>query len=189
VIKISKLSYKARTRLHLLREVVLPSVAVLVCLIPAYSWLLAVLSSVSLLTVEAVLYLFYLLFRKFFGAEQISFTGRRSIARPFGVSVLEFVSYFVFLLVFAWSVGRTFAKHTTWFLVPVGSPNTVVVDIYQDKLLVAPFNRSTRILKPEYRILAPGAAGELRMERVGPLHFETTRPEPPRAVRQSGVKR
>ena len=190
-VTISRLLYRLKVRVRLrrfVREVFLPMILILVCLLITYSFRPAVLVPVGLGFIELVVFVGYQFLRDVFGERQTSLSGSRTIGRRLRVSVLELVNYFAFLLILAWGAGHFFARDTVKFLVPLSSPNTVVLDIYGDKLIVAPFNRATKAVQPEFKILTPESAGELWLEKVGRLHFEKSPSKPRPSVRQFGAK-
>jgi hypothetical protein len=94
-----------------------------------------------------------------------------AVARRFGLNPFQLLTHSAFFLVLAWSAGYWWAKHQDSFLVPVGAPDTVVLKIYGDKVITAPFSRSTRAVESKFKILKPDS-GQLQWEKVGPLHLE-----------------
>ncbi len=94
------------------------------------------------------------------------------VARELGFNVVDLILSFVFLVVLSWGSGYYFANAQKEFLVPVDSPNAVVLKIYGDKVITAPFNRSTKVIEPQFKIRKPDSS-ELRLEdNVGPLHLK-----------------
>jgi hypothetical protein len=89
---------------------------------------------------------------------------------PSGVKVVEFVLYFVLLIVLAWGGGSRFAQTQTYFLLPVSAPNTVVLKIYGDKIITAPFDPATRTVEPKFKILKP-ENDQLEWKKLGRLRL------------------
>jgi hypothetical protein len=69
------------------------------------------------------------------------------------------------------SAGRFEAMWKREFLVPVSSPDTVVLSSYGDMLIVAPFDRKTKSVERSFSMLKKGEDPKLllRWEVVGPL--------------------
>lgn len=85
------------------------------------------------------------------------------------VSTFELLAYLIFFLVLSWCAGHWWALNQDSFLVPTNCPDTVVLKIYGDKVITAPFNRSTRAVERKFRILKPDS-DQLRWEKTGKLH-------------------
>jgi hypothetical protein len=125
-----------------------------------------------LILAEFLLYYLHLLLQGLLWEDRSDLSDKLTIVRPLGLRTRELANYCAFLLICTFSIGHYLATIKKSFLVPVGSPNAVVLEIYGDKLIVAPFNRSKKVVQQEYRILTPNSAGDLRWENVGPLQVE-----------------
>jgi hypothetical protein len=76
------------------------------------------------------------------------------------------------MLVISHSVGRASALDEDEFLVTTTSEEMVVLRIYGDNLICAPFDRATREIKRSFVVLKIGEDPDLvlNLETVGPLH-------------------
>jgi hypothetical protein len=76
-------------------------------------------------------------------------------------------------------VGTATARFQKEFYVPRDSPGTVVLGIWGDTVVSAPFDRKTHAVKQEYLVtkISDHSSLDLRVERVGPLHVDDS-PEP-----------
>jgi len=68
-----------------------------------------------------------------------------------------------------------FAKWKQEFLVPVSSPDSVVLSSFGEYLIVAPFDRKTKAVERSFSILKKGEDPKLllRWELVGPLRLKS----------------
>jgi hypothetical protein len=81
--------------------------------------------------------------------------------------------YWILLLAVAiahWS-GRFLASRQTDFLVPARADGMVVLRVYGDRFVCASFDRTTRIVRREFRLIpiTNDSLGPWKSERVGPL--------------------
>jgi hypothetical protein len=94
------------------------------------------------------------------------------IGRPF-ITIMIFLGLITYLYYFA---GYTTALKQSEFLVTDTSPERVVLRIYGDKMICAPFDRITRTVEKNFVILKmsedPNVA--LHLEKIGPLSPEKT---------------
>lgn len=80
------------------------------------------------------------------------------------------VIYFFVAIVLAISFGWSLAREQEHYFVVPGSPERVVLRIYGDSIILAPFDRHTRTILPEYTVVRRTVGAiTLRVERVGPL--------------------
>lgn len=72
----------------------------------------------------------------------------------------------------AMDMGRAVATNQRDYLVPASAPTTVVLSYFGEKLVVAPFDRSTKEVEPSFWVIKIGEDPKLllRWESVGPLH-------------------
>jgi hypothetical protein len=72
----------------------------------------------------------------------------------------------------AMNMGRAVATDQRDYLVPASAPTTVVLSHFGERLIVAPFDRSTKEVEPSFWVIKTGEDPKLllRWERVGPLH-------------------
>lgn len=77
-------------------------------------------------------------------------------------------------LVLSFNVGQGTALRQEEFLVTLSPSDRVVLRIYGDTLILAPFDRATQEIQREFAIQPIDKASELglRLERVGPLRLE-----------------
>lgn len=75
------------------------------------------------------------------------------------------------LLMFSFCIGNSAAMRKKHFLILDGKKDTVVLRIYNDKLICAPFNKETKEVNRSLIILESSGKNELRLnwEKVGPL--------------------
>lgn len=78
------------------------------------------------------------------------------------------------VLIFSWEAGRSRALKQDKFLIVKASPELVVLRIYGEKLICAPFDRTTKEITGTFTILKTGDDPNLKLslEKVGPLHME-----------------
>ena len=78
--------------------------------------------------------------------------------------------FFIFFLI-VYSAGQAKAMKEKEFLVLASSPDTVVLRIYGDNIICAPFNRSAKEVQRSFIIHKVGETPplELRLEKIGPL--------------------
>lgn len=71
-------------------------------------------------------------------------------------------------------VGESLAIRQVEFLVTKSSPEMVVLRVYDDQLICAPFDRTTKEVKRTFSILkiAEDPNLKLSLEKIGPLHVE-----------------
>jgi hypothetical protein len=72
----------------------------------------------------------------------------------------------------AMNMGRAAATSQRNYLVPASAPTTVVLSYFGEKLVVAPFDRSTKEVERSFWVIKTGEDPKrlLRWESVGPLH-------------------
>jgi hypothetical protein len=82
--------------------------------------------------------------------------------------------YFAFIAaVSANARGDGDARDQTSFLVrATDKKETVVLRVYGDILIVAPVDRATKTIRPEFEVVEAKVAGPLRLEEIGPLKPE-----------------
>lgn len=95
-------------------------------------------------------------------------------AERLGVSTIVIILLLVYGFWFSYHIGRSKAMTKNEFLVVATSPEMVVLRTYGDKLICAPFDRTTNEVKRTFSILkiAEDANLKLSLEKVGPLHME-----------------
>jgi len=97
----------------------------------------------------------------------VSKIGKRS-------TVIIFITFFVsFILVtLSFLVGTVNATKQTDFLIPSTNNSSIVLRIYGDNLVCAPFDRASKIMQREYFIIKLGESPttSFKMENIGPLH-------------------
>ncbi|MCJ7497382.1 MAG: hypothetical protein MUO78_04525, partial [candidate division Zixibacteria bacterium] len=78
------------------------------------------------------------------------------------------------VLIFSWEAGRSRALKQDEFLILKASPELVVLRIYGENLICAPFDRTTKEVKKTISIFKIGDDPDLKLslEKVGPLHIE-----------------
>ncbi len=78
----------------------------------------------------------------------------------------------LFLLITCFFAGRDRASTNPDFLIASTLPETVVLAIYGENMICAPFDRTTKQVARDFSVLRIGDDPELslRLERVGPLH-------------------
>jgi hypothetical protein len=80
--------------------------------------------------------------------------------------------WFIISVGMAMSMGRAVASRQRDYLVPASAPTTVVLSYFGERLVVAPFDRSTKEVEPSFWVIKTGEDPKLllRWESVGPLH-------------------
>ncbi len=93
------------------------------------------------------------------------------VAMRYGRAPLLLILYLVIALVIFYSAGRARALRQEQFLLPTAPSGTVVLQIYGDRLICAPFERATKEVRKSFIVLKmPGDSGViLHLEKVGPL--------------------
>ena len=91
-----------------------------------------------------------------------------------GLKVTLIISSLLIGLLLSGLMGRASAIKQNEFLVTSSSPELVVLRIYKDKLICAPFERTTKKIQKSFIILKAGDDPKLmlRSEKVGPLTLE-----------------
>ncbi len=76
----------------------------------------------------------------------------------------------------AWMTGAVLARTQTQFYVVQSSPETIVLGIWGDTVVSAPFDRKTRTVRREFIITKTSEHSplDIREERIGPLRTETS---------------
>jgi hypothetical protein len=92
----------------------------------------------------------------------------------FGANFVFVTIYLLMLLFVIFHIGRAQALRQIDYRVVNTSPETVVLYIKPDKVIVAPFDRQTKEIEPVYRVLdyASNSNLEYRLENIGPLHLK-----------------
>ena len=109
-------------------------------------------------------------FRRHAQRQQERTTVFRMALRMLGPTQGAIVVYFFVALVLAVSFGWSLAREQVYYFVVPGQPERVVLRIYGDSIILAPFDRHTRQILPEYTVLRRTiGAITLREERIGPL--------------------
>lgn len=98
---------------------------------------------------------------------------------PKGLRGLRLVFSLLLLLAFAYCIGNSEAIRKKHFLVLKDRKNTVVLRIYDDKYICAPFNRETKQVDRSLIILESSGQNELILnwQKVGPLKLVDIRDE------------
>jgi prepilin signal peptidase PulO-like enzyme (type II secretory pathway) len=93
-----------------------------------------------------------------------------SIARRYG-GVYQLIYFLAIALFVTYYAGQADAFRERTFLVTESVPECVVLRIYGDEMVCAPFDRSTRKVEPRFTLLRLSAnpIPSLRREQVGPL--------------------
>jgi hypothetical protein len=158
---------------NVIEEKMISSLILAVMFFSQFLWFLILglkLFSVIFLT----LFVFYILI---IFISPIKMFVRRSFNRIFGQDLAPLLLSLVFLVSIInlmWPIGRMEASSKEEFPVIGGSPEMVILRIYGDKLICAPFDRATKEVKRVYVILkiADDLNLKLSLEKVGPLHIE-----------------
>lgn len=100
---------------------------------------------------------------------------RSFIAREGGRPAQFIIVVGIFVLTTAHSAGRASALNKAEYLVPSDGDNIVVLRLYGDHLVCAPFDRDKKTVRPEFSILPlvdTSNQRSLNLEKVGPLRLE-----------------
>jgi hypothetical protein len=94
----------------------------------------------------------------------------RNIARRYG-GVYQLIYFLALVLFVTYYAGQADAFRERTFLVTESVPESVVLRIYGDEMICAPFDRSTRTVEPRFTLLRLSANSipSLRREQIGPL--------------------
>jgi hypothetical protein len=94
------------------------------------------------------------------------------IASRFGRESLLVIALSILSINFAENAGRAQAMKQTEFLVLNTEPEMVVLQIYEENMICAPFNRNTKEVETRFRFvkIAEDPKLILNLEKVGPLH-------------------
>lgn len=90
-------------------------------------------------------------------------------ARFFGREILIIILVILVVLVLSYLAGVSQAKKQTEFLIPSTYPDSVVMRIYGDNMICAPFDRQEKEIEGNFFVLKVGDKLSLRLEKVGPL--------------------
>ncbi|MCK4626284.1 MAG: hypothetical protein KAV00_13280 [Phycisphaerae bacterium] len=95
----------------------------------------------------------------------------KDLVRSFGPRPFLLIGLAAFILHFTMLLGYARALNKKEFLVPSTAPNMVVLRINGDRLICAPFDRSTKEVEKKFLILKVGENPNmiLHLEKVGPL--------------------
>src|SRR2546422_5608710 len=97
----------------------------------------------------------------------------RMAVRMLGPTQAAILVCFMVALLLAVSFGWSLAREQVYYFVVPGQPERVVLRIYGDSIILAPFDRQTRRILPEYTVLRRTTGTiTLREERIGPLTVE-----------------
>jgi len=93
------------------------------------------------------------------------------MATKFGRSSVLVIAFSLLSINFAENAGRAQAMKQTEFLVVSTEPEMVVLQIYGDSIICAPFKRETKEVETRFRIMkiAEDSKLALNLEKVGPL--------------------
>ena len=96
------------------------------------------------------------------------------LARRLGVGPYNLVLSLLMALVVVYYAGQSAAMRQSTYLVTSTSPEMVVLRIYGDNIVCAPFDRNAGEVEPSFVVLKVGEDPELMLysERVGPLSLE-----------------
>jgi len=96
------------------------------------------------------------------------------LIRRIGVTPSVLVFALIWVIFLAYVAGYTGAAKQSTYLVTSTSPEMVVLRIYGDNIICAPFNRNTRGVKPSFVVLKVGDDYTLKLnyEHIGPLKLE-----------------
>jgi len=96
------------------------------------------------------------------------------LVRRIGVTPYVLVFVLISVIILAYVAGYTRAAKQTTYLVTSTSPEMVVLRIYGDNIISAPFSRNTREVKPSFVVLKVGDDYTLKLnyEHIGPLKLE-----------------
>jgi hypothetical protein len=96
------------------------------------------------------------------------------LARRLGVGPYILMFSLLMALVVVYYAGQSAAMRQSTYLVTSTSPEMVVLRIYGDNVICAPFDRNTGEVEPSFVVLKVGEDPELMLysERVGPLDLE-----------------